>query len=185
MELFSFVFQLLITLFAIDFVSGLVHWCEDTFGTENSPVTGKWIVIPNMIHHENPAAFLSKSWLESSWDLTVASLLIAFSGWLAGELHWQLMLFCFIGANANQLHKYAHLPENKVPLFIRFLRHTGILQTARHHARHHSGEKNTAYCVVTPYLNPVLDSVKFWRFLEMITVPLFGAPRREDLRPRN
>ena len=46
---------------------------------------------------------------------------------------------------------------------------------------HHSGEKNTRYCVVTPFVNPVLDRLGFWRGLERVLVPLFGAPRREDL----
>ena len=33
----------------------------------------------------------------------------------------------------------------------------------------------------TPFVNPVLDRLGFWRGLERVLVPLFGAPRREDL----
>ena len=33
------VLELAVGLFTVDFVSGLVHWAEDTFGTESTPVT--------------------------------------------------------------------------------------------------------------------------------------------------
>jgi ubiquitin-conjugating enzyme E2 variant len=57
------------------------------------------------------------------------------------------------------------------------------MQSATDHAGHHCGDKNTDYCVVTPFANPLLDRIGFWRGLERVLVPLFGAPRREDLRP--
>ena len=64
----QFILELVLTLAAIDLVSGLVHWAEDTFGEESTPIIGKWIVTPNVIHHERPNAFTEKSWLASSWD---------------------------------------------------------------------------------------------------------------------
>ncbi|MFM2207107.1 MAG: hypothetical protein RL213_1082 [Bacteroidota bacterium] len=173
-----------VTMFAIDFVSGLVHWFEDTFGTEDTPIYGKWIVRPNVVHHEQPAAFTKKTWLESSWDLTLSSGLIVFAAWRTGHLSWHVWLFAFLGANANQLHKYAHLPKEKTPAPVRLFQFLRILQRPGHHALHHSGEKNSSYCVITPYLNPLLDRLHFWRFLEKLTVPLLGAPRREDLKKR-
>lgn len=171
-----------LTMIAIDLVSGLVHWAEDTFGTADTPIYGKWIVVPNIEHHEHPASFTHKTWLQSSWDLTLASALIVGVCWITGHLSWHVWLFAMLGANANQLHKYAHMPEHKVPFYLRWCIQAGILQGARHHARHHMGEKNLAYCVITPYLNPILDFLGFWRLLEKITVPLFGAPRRTDLK---
>jgi ubiquitin-conjugating enzyme E2 variant len=58
------------------------------------------------------------------------------------------------------------------------------MQRPVEHARHHAGDKNTAYCVLTPFVNPVLDALGFWRAIERVVVPIFGAPRREDLRNR-
>ena len=43
-----------------------------------------------------------------------------------------------------------------------------VLQTPRHHGRHHQGDKNTHYCVVTTFLNPLLEEVGFWRRLEKL-----------------
>ena len=39
---------------------------------------------------------------------------------------------------------------------ITFLQRIGVLQTARHHALHHTDPKNSHYCTVTNVLNPVL-----------------------------
>jgi hypothetical protein len=37
---------------------------------------------------------------------------------------------------------------------------------------------------VTPYTNPLLDKIGLWRGLERALVPVFGAPRRDDLRDK-
>lgn len=182
MTILHLLLEFILTMLAIDFVSGLVHWGEDTFGSESTPIIGKWIVTPNVIHHDTPAAFTKKNWLESSWDLLLATVIIAFVCWIFGVLTWHVWLFCFLGANANQLHKYAHQSPKSVPILVKIPQKLRLLQNAKDHSFHHTGEKNLAYCVITPYLNPVLDSIKFWRLLERITVPIFGAPRREDLQ---
>jgi len=182
MTILHFLLEFALSIFAIDFVSGLIHWAEDTFGSASNPIYGKWIVEPNTLHHEQPAAFISKTWWQSSWDLSLVSGLIVLVFYLNDHLSWHVVLFAFLGANANQLHKYAHMSPLNVPVLVRFFQNIGLFQKAKHHALHHQGQKNSAYCVITPYLNPVLDYIYFWRFLENITVPIFGAPRREDLK---
>ncbi len=182
MSILWFIIELILVILAIDLLSGIVHWAEDTFGTEKTPVVGKWIVIPNVVHHHSPLEFTKKSWWASSWDLLLVSALGIVVAWWIGQLTWHMWLFCFIGTNANQLHKYAHLPKHKVPWIVRILQTLRILQNSKHHAQHHRGEKNSAYCVVTPYMNFVLDKLRFWRLLEKILVPIFGAPRREDIK---
>jgi len=47
----------------VDLVSGLVHWAEDTFWTEKTPVVGRWIVAPNVLHHHDGGAFTRNNWL--------------------------------------------------------------------------------------------------------------------------
>jgi plasmanylethanolamine desaturase len=53
-----------------------------------------------------------------------------------------------------------------------------VLQTPRHHGRHHQGEKNSHYCVVTNFLNPLLEEVGFWRRLETGVEKLTGRKPR-------
>ncbi|MBL8860994.1 MAG: sterol desaturase family protein [Planctomycetes bacterium] len=173
--------DLAVGLALVDFLSGLVHWAEDTFATETTPILGRWIVTPNVLHHADPVAFAAKSWIASSWDLVLASGLLLVLSVPLGLFGPGAVLLAVLGANANQLHKWCHVPRH-APRIVRGLWRIGLLQGPRHHARHHRGAQNQAYCVVTPFLNPLLDRLRFWRALERLTVPLFGAPRRTDLR---
>jgi len=170
-------------ILAADLASGLVHWAEDTFGTEDTPIIGRWIVAPNVLHHHDATAFVHKGWLASSWDLALLGLSVMAVAWWLGLFGWPVVLLTCVGANANEIHKWNHLGR-RAPAFVRVLWSSRLLQRPGHHAAHHRGQKNTHYCVVTPFLNPVLDGLGCWRGLERLLVPLFGAARRADLRGR-
>lgn len=59
-----------------------------------------------------------------------------------------------------------------------WLQRAHLLQSPRHHGSHHAGSKNSHYCVVTNFLNPVLEEVNFWRRLERLVQRLTGrAPK--------
>ena len=47
--------------------------------------------------------------------------------------------------------------------------------------KHHVGAKDTHYCVVTNVLNPVLDVVRFWHWLEWAIERLLGVATRSSL----
>jgi len=176
--------EVVAVLVLVDLASGFFHWLEDTFWTENTPILGRWVVTPNVVHHRSPAAFVDKSWLESSWDLVAFGACIVGVAWGLHCLSWQVWLFAVVGANANQIHKWAHVPRQRLPWVVRGLQRMGVLQSAAHHAAHHRGEKNTAYCVITPWVNPVLDRLGVWRGLEWLVVRRGAAPRRTDLTGR-
>jgi plasmanylethanolamine desaturase len=181
MAIIRIILEASLTIVVVDFISGLVHWMEDTFWTEKTPVVGRWIVRPNALHHQNATAFVRNSWLQSSWDLLLVGLMVLIVAWGIGVLGWQVWLFVFLGVNANQIHKWAHMSGHQVPGVIRMFQRLHLLQSPAHHARHHAQDKNSHYCVVTNLLNPILDYARFWRGLEKLLVPLFGAPRRKDL----
>jgi hypothetical protein len=169
--------ELVGVLLLVDFVSGVAHWAEDSYCTEATPVIGRWVVVPNLLHHRNGYAFVAKSWIASSWDLAAAGAAIVAIAGLVGALTWHVVLFAALGANANQVHKWNHMRRSSVPLAVRVLQRLNVLQSARHHARHHHGGKNSHYCVMTGMLNPLLDRVGFWRGLEKLLVPILGLPR--------
>jgi len=175
------VLEAISVILLVDFVSGLVHWAEDTFWTEETPVIGNWIVAPNVLHHHDGGAFMRNNWLQSSWDLLAAGALILGLAWLSNLLSWQVWLFVIVATNANQIHKWSHVSSGRVPAGIRLLQKLYVLQSSTHHLAHHRGEKNTRYCVITPFLNPVLDNAGFWRALEELLVPAQAAPRRADI----
>jgi plasmanylethanolamine desaturase len=175
----SIALELVAVWLLVDFVSGVVHWAEDSYGKETTPVIGRWVVGPNLLHHRNGSEFVGKSWIASSWDLAAAGAVILAAAGLAGMLTWHVGLFALLGANANQIHKWNHMRRSSVPLPIRVLQRLHLLQSSRHHLQHHRGTKDSHYCVITEMLNPLLDRLGFWRKLEKLLVPVLGLPRSQ------
>jgi ubiquitin-conjugating enzyme E2 variant len=172
--------QIVLTVLIADFVSGFVHWLEDAYGREEFPITGRLITKPNILHHHNPRHFTRNSWWHSSWDLTCVSALIIIGAWALGHLTWHVWLFAALGANANQIHKWAHRTPQENGWIVSLLQRSRLVQSSRHHARHHSDPKNSHYCVLTDFLNPLLDGVGFWALLECVVLRSFGLRRRID-----
>ncbi len=156
-----------------DFVSGLIHWLEDAYAKPGMPLLSK-IAEENQLHHAKPRAFLTKTWWQSSWDIALAGLLVVTAAWWLEALSWAVMLFAFLVTNANQVHKWAHKNRTENSKIVLFLHQFNLLQSPRHHALHHFGSKNTHYCVLTNFLNPVLERINFWRRLERFNSHLFG-----------
>jgi ubiquitin-conjugating enzyme E2 variant len=165
-----------------DLVSGLVHWAEDTyirFKPRRKVRLFNLIARDNAIHHRRPRAFLERSWWQSSWDLLLVGGAILGAAMAAGHLSWALLLFVLLSVNANQLHKWAHRNPRENPTFVTWLQRAHLLQSPRHHGRHHAGRKDSHYCVVTSFLNPLLEEVDFWRRLERVVQQVTGrVPER-------
>ena len=167
-----------------DFVAGLVHWAEDAYFSENTPVIGKRIIEPNIVHHHLPRYFTRLSWWESSAELVLVGALILAVAWPLGLLTWQLMLFVVISINANEIHKMSHRSRAENGWLISALQDWHILQTPHQHGLHHSDPKNTYYCPVTNFENPLLERVDFWPRLEALIELRLGVAHRPDTAVR-
>lgn len=174
------ILQIIGTVLVADFLSGLFHWLEDAYGNENWPVTGRLVTKPNILHHHDPRYFTRYGWFESSWILLCMGLVVLAIAWLCGLLTWQVWLVVVLGVNANQIHKWAHRTPTENGPVIALLQHLRLVQTPRHHALHHTNPKNSNYCVLTNFLNPILDGLRFWEALEQVIQMLFGVRRRVD-----
>src|SRR5205807_3389137 len=117
------------------------------------------IIEPNVLHHHDGGAFTRNSWLQSSWDLLVLGALILGVAWLLNLLTWQVWLFVIVGVNANQMHKWSHIPPHKVPVWVKMLQRIYLMQSSTHHAKHYRGDKISSYCVITTVLNHVLVGI--------------------------
>jgi ubiquitin-conjugating enzyme E2 variant len=168
----------ILAILAADLFTGFVHWMEDTFWTEETPLIGKWLIQPNELHHRKPTAFLEKNWWQSSYDAVITALLILVAAYLLNQLNFMVWVFALTGCCATQIHKYSHQPKSRLPGVIRMLQKIRIIQDNRHHAKHHVGKKDTYYCLITPVLNPLLDRVHFWIVMQKILTPVFGKSRR-------
>jgi ubiquitin-conjugating enzyme E2 variant len=47
--------QALGVILLADFLTGVFHWLEDAYGTEDTPVLGPLVIKPNIVHHHYPA----------------------------------------------------------------------------------------------------------------------------------
>ena len=164
----------------VDFASGVLHWLEDSYGRPNWPLSGKWITIPNIIHHHEPTYFTKHSWLKSAEVLLALGSAIILVAWYLNIMTWHVLLFVAIGINANEIHKWNHLPKSKKSKIVVLIQRLKLLQTSAHHANHHRGTKDTNYCVITNFLNPLLDGINFWRICEQVIRKCLGVQKRPD-----
>ena len=172
--------EIIAVILLADFGSGVLHWLEDSYGRPEWPLSGKWITIPNMIHHHYPTYFTKHSWFKSAEVLLVLGVVIMLFAWYLNILTWHVMLLVAIGINANELHKWNHLPRRKRNKVVVFLQKLTLIQTPAHHAKHHRGSKNTHYCVITNFLNPMLEAISFWRILEQAIQKCLGVHKKPD-----
>lgn len=180
MNFLTIVVQAIVTILIADFFTGLFHWLEDAYGCADFPITGRLFTKPNILHHHDPRYFVRHSWLQSSWDLALFCALIVAVAWRFHLLSWQVWLFAFVGANANQIHKWAHRSRQENGRLITFLHDCHLVQSPAHHAGHHTNPKTSNYCVLTDFVNPVLDRLRFWSGLERLLQRLFSVSRRVD-----
>jgi ubiquitin-conjugating enzyme E2 variant len=46
------------------------------------------------------------------------------------------------------------------------LQRAGLILSPEHHAVHHAAPRDKYYCITVGWMNPVLEKVRFFRFLE-------------------
>lgn len=177
---FLFLLKFVATVLAADFVAGMVHWLEDAYVREDTPIIGKYVARPNIIHHHYPRYMVRHNWWQTSFDLILVSVALLIGAWFLGLLSWEVWLFAILSANANEFHKWEHRTRKENGPIISFLQGIRVLQTVKHHARHHTDPKNSHYCTITNFLNPVLDGMNFWNGLEWALAKTVGLNRRED-----
>jgi ubiquitin-conjugating enzyme E2 variant len=184
MELFGNIVRIgletVLTVFCAELTAGAVHWFEDAYVREDTPLIGRLLGRPNVIHHHYPRYMTRNTWWQSSYDLVIiaACFIVAFG--FGGILTWQVWLFAILSANANEIHKWTHRTRKENGPVISWLQDVGILQTPKHHLIHHKDPKNSHYCVMTNCLNPALDTIHFWAGLEWVIARTIGLRRRPD-----
>jgi len=183
-SLLSVLLQIVAVIALADFVAGLVHWAEDRYGTADTPIVGPLVIRPNIVHHHVPRYFTRLGWWRSSWELVLLSATGLYGAWRFGCLTWHVWLFALASVNANQIHKWAHRTRAENGPIVSALQDIRLLQTPRHHGLHHTDPKNTFYCPITNFVNPVLERTKFWPRAEWLVWQTTGVRPRQDTAVR-
>ena len=116
-----------------DFMAGLIHWAEDAYFTEDTPIIGPLIIKPNIVHHHLPRYFTRLSWWDSSKLLLAVGAVLLTGAALLGVFTWQLVVFVAVSVNANHVHKLSHRTRAENGWFISKLQDWRILLTPHQH----------------------------------------------------
>lgn len=161
--------QLLLGWLLADFLSGVLHWIEDRFGPGRThwPVLGPLVFAPNLAHHARPAEFLQAGFIARNWTTwAVVAPMVALLAFAFGSQPW-IWSAATAGAMANEIHAWAHR-KTIAPGWAQRLQATGLLQSPRHHAVHHVPDHRRHYCIISDWLNPMLDHFEFWHSIEQL-----------------
>lgn len=172
-----------IGILTADLASGIFHWGADTWGKQTWPIVGPAILKSFRDHHKTPLSILEHDFFETNGDACfglVPLLLISLSVGIAGPIAVGVFTFSLAILLTNQAHKYAHMP--RPPACIRFLQKSRVLLVRHDHQRHHTPPFVKSYCITTGWLNPMLNTLRFWRVLERIVTAATGAIPRKDER---
>ncbi|MEE9381366.1 MAG: fatty acid desaturase CarF family protein [Hyphomonadaceae bacterium] len=177
--------QIIGGLLLADFISGLFHWFEDRYGNPDWPVLGHTIR-QNQQHHFTPRSFLAgTTWTRNREVFAIGALfLIGFA--LAGWLNAFSISAVVFGMFANEIHAAAHRSPKENGRIITALQKTGLLQSHAEHAAHHRKAKDSHYCVMTNFMNPLLEQARFFPAIEALIREISGRLPRvdESVNPR-
>ena len=170
-----------------DLLSGVVHWCADTWGDDDLPVIGRRLLKPFRLHHVDPDDFLRRSFIDANGDVAFAAMVpllalltMPLDGAVADLFVTIGFALCAVGMWTNQIHQWAHMRVPPRP--IAWLQDAGLLLGRDDHAEHHGGAFDRHYCITTGWWNRPLEMVGFFRRLESAITALTGARPREDDR---
>lgn len=171
-----------------DFVSGLIHWFADTYGSDDTPLFGPWLIKPFRQHHQYARDICTHNLV-----LTIGNSCTVAAPFQAGVLYLLLSdedvsftkaafsfvfnLFAMAMVATNVLHKWAHA-ETTNWLISRLQRSRVFLSPAHHHL-HHTKPFDSNYCITNGWLNPLLERIRFFRSLEA-TLSAIGIKPNES-----
>lgn len=171
-----------------DFVSGLIHWFADTYGADDTPLFGPWLIKPFRQHHQYARDICTHNLV-----LTIGNSCTGAAPLQVGLLYLLLRaedvsitsaalafvfnLFTMAMVATNVLHKWAH--AEKTNWLISRLQRARVFLSPAHHNLHHTQPFDSNYCITNGWLNPLLERIRFFRTLEA-TLSVIGIKRNQS-----
>jgi plasmanylethanolamine desaturase len=166
-----------VSLLVADFITGLMHWAEDTWlRPGKSPLLDRFIVNDNIDHHRYPGKIRAGAYWATNRVCIVLAIVAAAALALFRVHMWELYFVLALLSQSNQIHMWAH--SSRPPAVVKALQRICMLQSTAHHAEHHKRPYASRFCTMTGFLNPVLDRIRFWRALERLAVKCGATVQR-------
>jgi len=177
MEYLQWIIIIIGAWFLADFLTGVFHWIQDQFLAEGKTKIKfiNKIATENDLHHDKPAVMGKRT----LWENTTTSLILSIPLFVLCYLSSApivVWLSIYFGIFANAIHSFTHKPKIRIPRGVQWLQKLGMFQSTQHHAVHHfnkgkiiTKEDTTIhYCVMTNYINPILDGIRFFPAVEFV-----------------
>lgn len=163
----------LLAVLAADFVSGLVHFLADRFGTPRTPLVGRHFVKPFREHHVDPEGITRHDFIEANGNNSIVTIPVVAGCYHLlprGEAVWaavgELSLGSFVLAIffTNQFHQWAHTAQP--PAWVAALQRLRLILPRPQHQIHHTPPYDRYYCITTGWLNAPLQRIGFFPWAE-------------------
>lgn len=174
-----------------DFLSGVVHWAADTWGTFETPFFGPTFIRSFREHHVSPTAMCQHDFFETNGDnfllvtpvlyLLLRKNVLLEDGSVSWVAYFNLTFWtftCLWIAFTNQFHSWAH--NSKPPKIAVILQKAGIILSPEAHRKHHQIPFDKNYCITNGWMDYPLAYINFWRRAEAWWSSLTGMVPRED-----
>lgn len=158
--------QALVGWLIADFFTGLLHWIGDSEHLGKTKLVSR-ISGLNVGHHADPLAITRESYWTRNKVQIVGSILIGAAIWSVFGLSVWLLAAVVGGMISGEVHKWAHSPKT-APSWVKLLQEIGVFQSPKHHAVHHRPPHQVNFCILTNWLNPVLDKLKLWKRIDSL-----------------
>ena len=168
-----------------DFVSGVIHWVADTWGSPDVPIIGQALIRPFREHHVDQKEITRHDFIETNGNNCFISIVPAVCGALVpldgarnafiATAVFSVTLWVLF---TNQFHKWAHLDDP--PRWVDVLQRLNLVLPRDHHAIHHSAPYAKYYCITVGWLNEPLHRLRFFQTVEWIITAVTGLVPRED-----
>jgi ubiquitin-conjugating enzyme E2 variant len=156
-----------------DLASGVVHWLCDRFGSESTPLVGRYLIASFREHHRDPEAIGRHGFFERSGANVAATLpvlalaqpaAVALEGAAASFALGAALSFALLVAATNEIHLQAHrATRGRAVAWLQQLR---LVLRPEEHARHHRDGHDRAYCIATGWSNRALERLGLFDRLE-------------------
>ena len=175
-----------------DFLSGVVHWGCDRYGSGDTPFLGPNFIVPFREHHVDPKGITRHDFIETNGNTCIVAMPFALSGHFIFDVesgvgwllmgHLVLITLCAFTFGTNQFHKWAHLSPSERGPIVRFLQATKLVLGIKHHKVHHTVPFETYFCITSGLLNPMLHRMNFWAGSERLIYKVTGVKAGVDDR---